>query len=163
MNTQTSTPRTDAQDFMLTEGRLGHTETGVDVDFARTLERELAEKDAQIVALRDALGTLSKAAETCIDYCYSDGSVHHQTFDTKAIGTAILASRSTLSTPPPPVVPLEDVKPLVEALRAISKQKLSKELDTDEHQSADFEYGYDSCVEQSREALTTFTAKHPIN
>jgi hypothetical protein len=121
-----------------------------------TWREKLCEAQAQIVALRDALGAYAE---------FHGGCEHHPDDcpleeDECRICHAL---NKAFSTPPPPVVPLEDVKPLVEALRAISKQKLSKELDTDEHQSADFEYGYDSCVEQSREALTTSTTKHPIN
>lgn len=37
----TDTPRTDNQDFFFVNGSLGHTETAVDVEFARQLEREL--------------------------------------------------------------------------------------------------------------------------
>ena len=45
---------------------------------------------------------------------------------------------------------------IFEVLRAIAKQKLSKELNEEQRDSADFEYGYDSCVEQAREVLSQF-------
>lgn len=55
MNEQTSTPRTDEKRFEAVMGRFPDgslaTESAVDSDFARNLERELAEKDAQIATL----------------------------------------------------------------------------------------------------------------
>lgn len=48
MSTQIPTPRTDAQNFFFIEGSLGHTETGVDVDFARDLERELITAESKL-------------------------------------------------------------------------------------------------------------------
>jgi len=90
------------------------------------LQKELNEAHAQIAALREALAIIQAAAETCMDHCFSDGilfgTVHHQSFDSSAIGHAILSARAILSTPPPPVVPLEDVRPLVEALVKIRRE-----------------------------------------
>lgn len=49
MSQPSDTPETDAQDFFFIEGSLGHTETGVDVNFARELERQrdAAREDAE--------------------------------------------------------------------------------------------------------------------
>lgn len=63
----TPTPRTDPKAFLID----GHASSGhlVLASFARELERELTEKDAQIVALRDALTAyreaLSDGPENC--------------------------------------------------------------------------------------------------
>ena len=96
-----------------------------------TFECELAEKDAQIVALREALSSIQKKLQSASDY-----RIH----ETLAI------TATALSTPPPPVVPMEDVKPLVEALRS----------------SYDVtEWPADGSSKQER-ALATFTTKHPI-
>lgn len=69
MSQQSDTPETDAQDFFFIEGSLGHTETGVDVDFARKLERQrddarkktadaIREKGARIEDLKRDLQSL---------------------------------------------------------------------------------------------------------
>jgi len=148
----------------------------VDDDFfiVTTLEdaaRELAEKDAQILALREALGKINRwhgefpetgrfwdrdtKAEP-MSYSAAFGSNGERDF-MRAI------AKSALSAPPPPVVSLEDVLPLVEVLRYIAKQKLSSELvDDEQRDSADYEYGYDTCVEKSREVLSQFTTQHPL-
>lgn len=46
---------------------------------------------------RQILQQLLEAAETCKEHCYSDGTVHHKSFDTIKIGAAILAARNVLT------------------------------------------------------------------
>ena len=61
------------------------------------------------------------------------------------------AAEKALSLPPPPIVPVEDVKPLVEALSKIVKEQfypMSKRLMTD--------------ASIAETALTNFTAKHKL-
>lgn len=101
-----------------------------DADFARTLELELVEKDAQITNLeqqRDcASDLLAKAEARMLEKDAQIVTLREalQLFaklevPKKPIGNAgmysipferIIKAQSALSTPPPPVVPLEEVK-----------------------------------------------------
>ena len=104
------------------------------------LNQRLTEKDAQIVALREAL-TEFTSWESGMD----DSSFHD-------IPRLLAIARGALSTPPPAVVPLEDVRNLVEAA-----EKVRHWHDTNEGVivSAKSFWGL-------REAISTFTAKHPL-
>ena len=89
-------------------------------------EKQRGEKDAQIVALRESLQYLYDAT-SCTDLQY------------KTINEA-------LSTPPPAVVPLEDVRPLVDQLQ--------------QYISAFHRHEWD--CGQLEGILSIFTAKHPL-
>ncbi len=58
---------------------------------------------AKCEAMRGALETMLAAMETCRDHCYSDGMVHHQSYNTDLVGNAILKGRHTLASTPPPL------------------------------------------------------------
>lgn len=90
----TPTPRTDKA-LWKNEG-CGPDEL-CDAEHAKELETELAAALEREKALREALEKAEQAMSTCMDHCYSDGMVHHQSFHTSAIGTAILESRQALA------------------------------------------------------------------
>ena len=63
----------------------------------------VAEAHAEIVRrvnlfpeLLDALQQCEAAMNTAKEHCYSDGAVHHKSFDTIAIGNATLKARAAL-------------------------------------------------------------------
>lgn len=172
MNTQTPTPRTDANESLTCkEGSLC-----IAPDFARTLERELAEKDAQIVALREALqmsqpkcilDLLAISYEAIshlfeVHGCDTHGnevwmSVREQ------IPACIKSLKQALSTPPPPVVPLEDVRPLVEALNLYTESERWILEDAEWRFVDDPKTNWFSPHELAEKSLATFTTKHPID
>lgn len=188
MNTQTPTPRTDVKQFEAVMGIYpdgsNATESVVNSDFARTLERELAEKDAriaelesqrenwrmssvcrekdaQIVALLEALQECKNRAAK-IEEAIGNGheGIQHESSEIECcVNVALFESN------PPPVVPLEDVKQLVEALKELGDgvYRLSGALDScrDGPTSAQV-LQYDRCS-MANDCLTTFTTKHPIN
>jgi len=135
----TPTPRTDAC--------LAGREHGNSIEFlARELERELAAvtaeslaKDAQIVALRAAILKTGHGGPRCL--CDSLCSV----------------CQALSNTPPTPVVPLADVKPLVDVLAVFCE-------------GAPWVDNGDGCatvdclmadLHKASSALAAFTAKHP--
>lgn len=82
----------------------------------------LTEKDAQNVALREALKEYEEALCDGPENCTY---LRYESVSEKA--------KAALSTPPPAVVPLEDVKMmLVEELKPIARQKLSSEMEGEE-------------------------------
>ncbi len=76
------------------------------VRIEETWREKLRESQAQVVAMRDALTQYREAFSDGPENC---GCILYEKVDEIAA--------AALSTPPPPVVPLADVLPLVEALR----------------------------------------------
>ncbi len=145
------TPRTDS--------KCGPSSLLVDVAFARQLETELAQvterekrsmatmqrklnatKGREII-LRDALSHISRINSPDVD---------DQSEVVKRLKRAVNVAKNALSVEPPDVVAVEDVKPLLDALRQISREAftpMSKRLQTD--------------AGIAGQALTAFTAKYP--
>lgn len=46
--------------------------------------------------LVEALEAANEAMNTCMDHCYSDGSLHHQSYDSEKLGAAHLLIREAL-------------------------------------------------------------------
>lgn len=57
-----------------------------------TAERD--EARAELAAMRELLRDAYAAISTCQNHCYSDGMLHHQTFDNNAVAHAILRIRA---------------------------------------------------------------------
>lgn len=53
----------------------------------------IVERDAALAALEEGL----KALESCMNHCYSDGTTHHQTFDSEGVGIAVLHLRAAIN------------------------------------------------------------------
>ncbi len=95
------------------------------------VRKTLADKDAQILALRGCLEHLrSKDWFTDLDFSLPHTDV--------ICSLNAIKVRAALSTPPPPVVPLADVKPLLEVLKELAVHDAGTE-----------------------ETLAAFLAKHP--
>ena len=107
---------------------------------------KLREKDAQIVALREALQSIASEAS----------KIWLATAPVPDIAIIEKIAETALITPPPAVVPLEDVRMMSDELRSIARQKLSSELEGEEAEGADFEDGYNHCVKTAREAVAAF-------
>jgi len=75
----------------------------VHIDIARSLERQRDEARAQVLALRETLEKVPRIG----------GLIEHPEDLQELVNAA-------LSTPPPPVVKLEDVRPLVEAITSLT-------------------------------------------
>lgn len=139
------TPQTDAATIRIeTPGFSG------DIVFpgsAKHLETELNAANAQIAALREALKPIaSYCPDEWLNPPFQDGYKKVNSLD-------LVKVRAAFSTPPPPVVPLEDVRPLREALETIENRFVDGE-DTYE----DWKFMGETAVT----ALATFTAKHPL-
>lgn len=124
---------------------------------AEEIQAKLAEKDAQIAALREAF----YAAKAFID-CHaaapdltSEMCKNYATYQDKA---------EALSAPPPAVVPLEDVTPLVEAMEiVIPHLPSSAGIAKARHLAVKHGPTSDSyACRRAIESLATFTAKHPL-
>lgn len=100
---------------------------------------QLTEKDAQILALRQAL---QDATDNCL--WRSDSEHPLSTEESQRIYNK---AKAALSTPPPPVVPLEDVKPLVQAAQTLKDAK--------------GRYNTGIAYERFLDAVNKFTTKHP--
>ena len=141
-------------------------------------ELELAEKDAQIVVLREAL---QMSQPKCIlDLLAISYEAISHLFEVHGCDThgnevwmsareqipaCIKSLKQALSTPPPPVVPLEDVKPLVEALTELGDgvHRLSDALDSCRDGPTSTEVlRYDRCG-MANDRILQFTTKHPID
>lgn len=57
----------------------------------------IASRSKELEKLRAALMRADSAMNTCKDHCYSDGSVHHQSYDSIKVGEAHIAVRQALS------------------------------------------------------------------
>lgn len=114
---------------------------------------KLREKDAQIVALREALEECGFRAEKIQSIRWGNDGDCGASFNAALIENA---AAKALSTPAPAVVPLEDVRMMSDELRSIARQKLSSELEGEEAEGADFEDGYNHCVKTAREAVAAF-------
>lgn len=124
-------------------GECGHT-MGHDGDgCANCLKAEIATKNAQIVALREALESSMEAWRTLVN----SGDAGNWNPEEDA---HIIRGAKALSTPAPPVVPMADVKPLLDALQACAAVT---------HPHGPYLNSEDlSGVTQT---LAAFTAKHP--
>jgi hypothetical protein len=119
--------------------------------FEGSTEYDLAEKDAkiaeqaaQILALRDAL---KFAHDAMLNWFSSEYANDPRTAKVTA----------ALSTPPPPVVPLEDVRPLVGAINSLLKLAGCPD-DHKEWNPCEFCDG----KEAAQKALTNFLTQHPL-
>lgn len=83
------------------------------VDAVKGLVRELNESHKREAQLRAALEEISKDTKTV----YGRGP--DSDFSSKVKTASALLALKAISAPPPPVVPVEDVKPLVEALQSL--------------------------------------------
>lgn len=92
------------------------------------------EKNAQIVALREALQLFAKLQIP--KKPIGNAGMYSILFD------RIIKAQSALSAPPPPVLPLEDIKPLIDTLQWYSD-------------------GWNGGNTKALTALEEFTAKHP--
>lgn len=107
-------------------------------------ERELRESHAREAQLRAALDAPPHDQQHVKCVCYGKNPAQVQ------VGY-ICNKCKALTLPAPPVVPVEDVKPLVEALTKIVQERfypMSKRLKTD--------------VQIAQDALSTFAAKHKL-
>ncbi len=165
------TPETDTQDWITCEGSLGQTEVGVDIEFARNLERQrdlaerrlklsgfygdsgkyILEMEAQIVALREALKGVNIWLESCIKCEKWFWDVDQQ----QAAQGSLDFANETLSAPPPAVVPLEDVRLLINALETCARPPKAAMY-------PDGPYLDKEDYKEVHEALSTFAAKHPL-
>jgi hypothetical protein len=102
---KTLTPRTNAE-VAKRSANGAYDPRFVYIDFARELERELIAANAQIVALRSALDSLQ---DLVCDGGYTDAEFAAEMGKTNA----------ALFAPSPPVVPLEDVTRLRDAIESI--------------------------------------------
>lgn len=159
------TPRTDA--FAFNEERRCQ-ESGVlfppaDTDwleFCRILERELAEKDAQILALREALQPhFNEMERRCIA---AELRGLKQTSERNRKHPRYISAKKALSTAPPPVVPLEDVRTLAEALQRYAESERWILEDAEWRFVDDPKSSWFSPHELAEKAVSTYTAKHPI-
>lgn len=109
------------------------------------LETELIGKNAQIVALREAItSVLSGMDATDPDYTGSiAGEISTAEFD---------RLNKALSTPAPKVVPLEDVRPLIDALKIIAANPAAKHGPNCLYDSGPIATG----------AIAKFTTTHPL-
>lgn len=112
MNTETPTPRTDAeQKWTFGDNRPGMSFDCVTIEFARQLERELAASHAREHALRDSLESIKEywnhAPESAVD----------------AIETAEGRAADALTLPPPPVVSKAEYDKLAAELEAERQDK----------------------------------------
>ena len=109
---------------------------------------ELAKAQAQVLALREeCLNVLSNSE--------GYGPFWHN-------GEIMYRIRGVLASPPPPVVKLEDVRPLMEALKQISGYSTSSELETPEKMELiNYQHCYDHIVKSSREAVAPFLTTYP--
>lgn len=110
------------------------------------LRKKLTEKDAQIVALREAV-------EPFLEVVF----VHP---NDRRLAKAAKAVRSALSTQPPAVVPLEDVTPLVEA--AENTRHWHDTTFNAETGKTEGVIVSANSFWKLKEALATFTAKHTL-
>ena len=118
----------------------------------RALEAEskLTEQAAQIAQLREALGankenTIELMSER--DWWKDEPRCGYQVRYEQMKKERQMAE-SALSSPPPPVVPLEDVRPLVEAAKTLKAAK--------------GRYNTGIAYERFLEAISTFATKHPL-
>lgn len=164
MSTQAPTPESDREKFACNYTNPNGSFFGdcVELGFARNLERERDEaraeleewkarsqknicelvnihaaQAAQIVQLRSTLQFIRDECD------WEESPIEGENGGDQRIGKACAAA---LSFPPPPVVPLEDVRPLVEALR---------------HSYDATNWPADGSSMQE-EALAAFTTKHPL-
>ena len=151
------TPRTDAATIRIeTPGFSG------DIVFpgsAKHLETDLNAAYAQIAALREALEETIQYIECVAPIpshkgpCGPESQCDMECLAASSCAGFIAEMQAALSTTPPPVVPLEDVRPLREALETIENRFVDGE-DTYE----DWKFMGETAVT----ALATFTAKHPL-
>jgi hypothetical protein len=152
---ETPTPRTDAVTYELfcrfDQGGTYNAESSqtpqgdwAPADFARDLERELITANAQIVVLRESINL-----NTGWDLNFSPNGKELPMTKPKWVQEALAA-------PPPPVVPLEDVKPLIYALENIDAQGRP-------HSGGDTGCGCEQCenYDAVESALRNFTTKYP--
>lgn len=156
------TPRTNAaarEGAYVKEGKYPETcgKQIVHIDFARTLEQELAEAQeinkeqaAHIVALREAIGTCT----------FKDWFESEKTGEVVGSLDAVKV-RKALSTPPPPVVPLKEVRMLVEALERILPEWHKEDNGTYANGQIAGEISVGD-MRVAKKALAAFTAKHPL-
>ncbi len=86
---------------------------------SKPLDVQLVEKDAQILALREALQQALPILDR--DKDLNDAEIQLCGPMPIARRKALRACQAALSTPPPPVVPLEDVKPLLQILEELAE------------------------------------------
>ena len=156
------TPRTDAATIRIeTPGFSG------DIVFpgsAKHLETDLNAAHAQISALREALEETIQYIERVAPIpshkgpCGPESQCDMECLAASSCAGFIAEMQAALSTPPPPVVPLEDVRPLVEALMKLHQNGHGEDCDYLNLTGAACSCG----AESAEAAIATFTAKHPL-
>lgn len=132
--TVSDTPRTDAENKRTNWPSFYY-------DFARQLERELNESRAREAQLRAALKKTREA-----DYSFDD-SLDAYYVDKRDMAELRDCWLKALTFPAPPVVPAEDVKPMLALLQEV----------------AALDAGEQECIASDcKEALSIFTAKHKL-
>lgn len=127
----------------------------------RRLQHELAEKDAQIMALRGALEEVNANIYAPDAHC----SCHiappcNDCVENGGLREVLETVKKALSAPAPAVVPIEDVRPLVEA----AENTRHWHDCSPNHQTGETEGVIVSKTSfwKLKDALSTFTAKHPL-